>query len=174
MLRELASRQTGRQTRAVYRYDTLHELERSMLEGIPMARAMQLRVLDYDGNRLALSAPLAPNVNDKGCAFGGSLVSLTTLASWGLINLKLAEAGAGADVYVQDSNVEYLAPVWDELVAEACAGPDESWQEFVGMLGSQGSARIRMNAEVSGAEGGLVALRFSARFVAKRRKNRDA
>jgi|RhiMethySRZTD1v2_1073278.scaffolds.fasta_scaffold1834877_1 thioesterase domain-containing protein len=171
MLRELASRQTGRQTRAVYRYDTLQELERSMLEGIPIARAMQLHVLEYDGHRLALSAPLAPNVNDKGCAFGGSLVSLTTLAAWGLINLRLGEAGAVADVYVQDSNVEYLAPVWGELVAEACAGPDESWQEFIAMLSDQGTARIRMAAEVSGAEGGQVALRFSARFVAKRRKH---
>jgi thioesterase domain-containing protein len=171
MLRELASRNPGGETRAVYRFDTLHELERSMLEGIPMARAMQLHVVEYDGNRLALSAPLAPNVNDKGCAFGGSLVSLTTLAAWGLVNLKLAETGADADVYVQDSTVEYLAPVWDELVAEACAGPDESWQEFTGMLSEHGSARIRMSAEVSGAEGGLVALRFSARFVAKRRKH---
>jgi len=171
MLRELASGLPGRQTRTVYRFDTLHELERSMLEGIPMARAMQLHVLEYDGNRLALAAPLAPNVNDKGCAFGGSLVSLTTLAAWGLVNLKLGEAGAGADVYVQDSTVEYLAPVWGELVAEACAGPDESWPEFITALGDQGSARIRMSAEVSGAEGGLVALRFSARFVAKRRKH---
>jgi thioesterase domain-containing protein len=155
----------------VYRFDTLHELERSMLEGIPIARAMQLHVLEYDGNRLALSAPLAPNVNDKGCAFGGSLVSLTTLAAWGLINLKLAEAGEGADVYVQDSSIEYLAPVWDELVAEASAESNESWQDFLGGLAAQGKARIRMTAEVSGAEGGLVALRFSARFVAKRRKH---
>ena len=157
----------------MYRFDTLHELERSMLEGIPMARAMQLHVLEYDGNRLALSAPLAPNVNDKGCAFGGSLVSLTTLAAWGLVNLKLAEVGAEADVYVQDSNVEYLAPVWGELVAEACPGPDESFPAFVAMLSDHGSARIRMAAEVSGAEGGQVALRFSARFVAKRKKNRS-
>ena len=97
--------------------------------------------------------------------------TLGTLAAWGLINLKLGEAGAVADVYVQDTSIEYLAPVWDELVAEASAEPNESWQDFLGMLAAQGKARIRMTAEVSGAEGGLVALRFSARFVAKRRKH---
>ena len=154
----------------VYRYDTLPELERSLLEGIPLARAMQLEVVEYDGHRLALSAPLAPNVNDKGCAFGGSLVSLTTLAAWGLINLKLAESGRSASVYIQDSSVEYLAPVWDVLVAEGAAAADESWSEFFDTLDQRGSARIRMTAEVSGAEGGMVAVRFSARFVAKAQK----
>jgi thioesterase domain-containing protein len=177
MLRELASPEARRQTpdsfpqaEPVYRFDTLHELERSMLEAIPLARAMQLQVAEYDGHRLALSAPLWPNVNDKGCAFGGSLVSLTTLAAWGLINLKLAEAGCVADVYVQDADVEYLEPVWDELVAEAAAGPDQSWLEFIATLSKRGSARIRMSAEVSGAEGGAVAVRFTARFVATKQK----
>ena len=99
----------------------IHALERALREGIPLARAIDLRVADYDGNRLALSAPLAPNVNDKGCAFGGSMSSLLTLAAWGLVNLKLAEAGLAADVYVQDAQLSYLAPVWGELVAEATA-----------------------------------------------------
>jgi len=143
------------------------ELERTVLRGIPLARAMQLRVSDYDGSRLALSAPLAANVNDKGCAFGGSLVSLTMLAAWSLVTLKLAEVGRTAQVYVQDCSAEYLAPVWDELIAEAAAAPDESWEDFRGALALNGKARIRMIAEVNGADGGLVALRFSARFVAK-------
>ena len=58
-------------------------LEHELLSQIPLTRAMQLRVVDYDGSTLRLAAPLAPNVNDKGCAFGGSLASLLTLACWG-------------------------------------------------------------------------------------------
>ena len=143
-------------------------LERHILATIPLARAMDLRVLDYDGHRIALAAPLGPNVNDKGCAFGGSLASLATLAGWGLICLKLGEAGIDADVYVQDSTIVYLAPVWDEIVAEAAAGPDESWDRFVESMRERGRARISVDAELAAAEGGSVPARASARFVAKR------
>jgi thioesterase domain-containing protein len=147
--------------------DTL-ALERHIRASIPLARAMEVRVAEYDGNRLALAAPLAPNVNDKGCAFGGSLASLATLAGWGLICLKLGEAGIDADVYVQDSTIVYLAPVWDEIVAEAAAGPDESWERFLEAMRERGRARISVDAELAAAEGGSVPARASARFVAKR------
>ena len=148
-------------------------LERHLLATIPLARAMELRVADYDGNRLALAAPLAPNVNDKGCAFGGSMASLATLAGWGLICLKLGEAGIAAEVYVQDSSIVYLAPVWDEIVAEAAAGPDESWERFFEAMRERGRARIAIDAELTAAEGGSVPARVSARYVAKRAGGRD-
>lgn len=148
-------------------FDTV-SLERTILETIPMARAMRLSVLDYDGHRLALTAPLAPNVNDKGCAFGGSLASLMTLAAWGLVNLKLSEAGESADVFVQDSTIKYVAPVWDGLTAEAAAESDQDWERFLADLRANGKARIAMMAEVAAAEGGGVACRMSGNFVAKR------
>jgi thioesterase domain-containing protein len=144
----------------------LHALERSLREGIPLARAMDVRVLDYDGNRLALGAPLAPNVNDKGNAFGGSLSSLLTLSAWGLVNLKLAEAGLAADVYIQDANLTYLAPVWGELIAEAYAEGD-AWPGFIEAMRDKGRARITLLAEIAGADGAGTAARQSARFVAK-------
>ena len=114
------SRQTGSSEPNRYLViDNPTLLERTILESTPLARAMDLSVLEYDGNRLALHAPLASNVNDKGCAFGGSMVSLMTLAGWGLVKLKLGEADCSADVFVADSRVTYLDPLWDELVAEA-------------------------------------------------------
>src|SRR3546814_2938864 len=80
---------------------------------------MQRRIAGYDGDALALEAPLALHVNDKGCAFGGSLVSLLTLASWGLVNLHVQAAGLDADVFVADSEVRYLAPLFADLRAQA-------------------------------------------------------
>lgn len=155
------------QTAAMIEVIDTTALERHIRETIPLARAMDVAVADYDGTRLVLSAPLAPNVNDKGCAFGGSMMSLLTLAGWGLVTLKLGAAGIAADVFVQDSSISYLSPVWDEILAEAGAGPDESWDDFFVTLRGRGKARIAVEAEVAAAEGGLVAARFSARFVAK-------
>ncbi len=146
----------------------LSTLERHLLSGIPLAREMQLRVTEYDGQCLVLTAPLAPNVNDKSCAFGGSLVSLMTLACWGLATLRLGEAGHAAEVFVQDSMVNYLEPVWGEIVVEAqqLLG-DGEWDDFLGMFAARGKARVTLTACVT-TPGGGVAARLSARFVALR------
>ena len=112
-----------------------------------------------------LTAPLAPNINDKGCAFGGSLLSLLTLAGWGLIVLKLRELGRRCDVYVQDSDVRYLAPVWEDFAAHAQLAEGESWDEFTRTLDARGRARLRVTCHVPLA-GGAAACTLSARFVA--------
>src|SRR3546814_13364674 len=88
-------------------------------QAMPPVAAMQLRIAGYDGDALALEAPLALHVNDKGSAVGGSLVSLLTLASWGLVNLPVQAAGLDADLFVPDSEVRYRAPSFDHLPAQA-------------------------------------------------------
>jgi thioesterase domain-containing protein len=145
--------------------DLTAAFERELLADIPLARAMQLRVGAWDGERLCMSAPLAPNINDKGCAFGGSLASLMTLAGWGLIVLRLRALERRCDVYVQDSSLRYLAPVWGELVTEARLADGESWDSLLPTLDARGRARLRVACRVAGADG-ADAVSFEARFVA--------
>lgn len=136
------------------------------LRSMPPVRALALRLDAYDGQRLRLRAPLADNINDKGSAFGGSLGSVATLAAWGLTQLKLLEAGhALADVYVQDSTLRYLAPLYDDLVAEATLAPDQSWDAFAAAFAQRGKARATLSAELRCADGS-VACRLDGRFVA--------
>jgi thioesterase domain-containing protein len=141
------------------------DFEHSLLADIPLARAMQLRVRAYDGDTLELSAPLAPNINDKGCAFGGSLLSLLTLAGWGLIVLKLRELGRECDIYVQNSEVQYLAPVWEDFCARGRLAEDQSWEEFTRTLQTRGRARLNVVCRVPLANG-TDACVLRARFVA--------
>ena len=81
---------------------------------------------------------------------------------------ELSEAGEQADVFVQDSAISYLNPVWDALTAEAAAEPGQDWAQFITDLRERGKARITMMAEVAVAEGGGVACRMFGKFVAKR------
>ena len=134
------------------------------LRSIPQVRAMQVDIAGVAGDRLRLAAPLAPNVNDKGSAFGGSLVSLMTLAGWGLATLRLAEAGLKAEVYVADSQVRYLAPLEADLHAEAWL-EEGDWDTFVATFRQRGRARCRIAACVR-LPGGGEATVFSGRFVA--------
>ncbi|NII12324.1 YiiD C-terminal domain-containing protein [Oleiagrimonas sp. C23AA] len=143
------------------------ELERFILDSIPLSRAMQMQLAGYDGQRLTLRAPLAPNANDKGCAFGGSLASLMTLAGWSLVELKLREAGEDCDLFIGNSELRYLAPVWEAISAEAELTEDPDWTRFFATLAQRGRARATIACRVPGAQG--AAAEMTARFVAKRR-----
>jgi thioesterase domain-containing protein len=144
--------------------DALRQLD-GHYQAMPPVAAMQLSIAGYDGTRLRLRAPLAANVNDKGCAFGGSLGSLMTLAAWGLVSLRLQAAGLSAEVFVADSQVRYLAPLFADLQAEAELAADASWDDFTTALGARGRARAQLVARVPLPDGG-VAAQFSARYVA--------
>ena len=148
--------------------DPARHLAREILEDIPLARAMQLRLHDYDGACLSLAAPLAPNVNDKGCAFGGSLASLLTLAGWALVVLALRERGEDADVFVGESTIRYLQPVWEDFRAEARPAAEADWSAFFAALDVRGKARIALDCRVPGGDDQPAAT-LEARYVAKRR-----
>lgn len=146
--------------------DLTRDLE-STLRAMPPVRALGLRVDDFDGESLCLTAPLALNVNDKGSAFGGSLASLMTLAAWGLSTLKLGEAGYSAEVYVQDSQIRYLKPLYDELRIVARLVPEQDWSTFIATFAARGKARAQLVAEAVAADGRVVSA-FDGRFVALR------
>ena len=144
--------------------EALQEL-REYCRGMPPVAAMQVEVEGMRGDALRLTAPLSANVNDKGNAFGGSLTSLMTVAGWGLVTLKLRVAGLKAEVYVADSQIRYLAPLYDDLVAEAVFAEGQAWDLFVDTLVQRGRARIQVDARVLLPEGGLAAT-LSGRYVA--------
>ncbi|UNK58643.1 YiiD C-terminal domain-containing protein [Pseudoxanthomonas daejeonensis] len=139
---------------------------RTHLQSIPQVRAMQVEIVGETAGRLRLDAPLAPNINDKGSAFGGSLASLMTLAGWALATSRLADAGLKAEVYVADSTVRYLAPLEADLRAEAWL-EEGGWETFVATFRQRGRSRCRIAACVRLPDGGEATV-FSGRFVALR------
>lgn len=144
--------------------DTLAWLQAHYLAMPPVA-AMQLRIEACDAAGMRLHAPLAAHVNDKGCAFGGSLVSLMTLAGWGLVAAQVRQAGLEADVFVADSQVRYLAPLYDDLVARATLADGEAWPDFLATLRQRGRARVAVDASVALPDGAPATVAAS-RYVA--------
>ena len=134
---------------------------------MPPVAAMQVRARGLDGDVLRLHAPLAANVNDKACAFGGSLAGVMTLAGWGLLTLKMESAGLPAEVYVADSHVRYLKPLYADLHGEARLEPDVDWDAFLRSFRERGRARAGVLATLRGPDGAVVA-ELSGRFAALR------
>lgn len=124
---------------------------------MPPVAAMKVRAIHYDGEHLHLHAPLDANVNDKGCAFGGSLAGVMTLAGWGLLTLKLEQAGLAGEVYVADSQLRYLKPLYADLEAEARLEPGTDWDNLLRTFRERGRARAQVQALVRGPDGEPVA-----------------
>jgi thioesterase domain-containing protein len=138
-----------------------------IINDIPLTRFMHLDIAAWDGDTLRMTAPLAPNINDKGCAFGGSLASIMTLACWSLIKLTADERALACDIYVQDSTVRYLLPLWEDFTAEARLADNQSLTGFFSTLVTRGKARLSMHCDIRLADGS-VASSLNARFVALR------
>ena len=60
----------------------LNAFEAECRADIPLLDAMQLSFSDYGDLSLWMEAPLAPNINNKGTAFGGSIASICLFGGW--------------------------------------------------------------------------------------------
>ncbi|WLQ12106.1 thioesterase domain-containing protein [Hahella aquimaris] len=141
------------------------QLQRIFDDEIPLTRAMALRVDQYDGQALALSAPLENNINDKATAFGGSLYSMCVLSGWGLLTLTLKSHELKGDIVIQDSQIQFLKPLRSARLAVRCAFAEpQQVDEFVSIYQQRGKARRELVAEI--LADGETAVRFTGRYVA--------
>ena len=139
-------------------------LQRRLDRDFALARHIGVRAEAADDRRVVLSAPLAPNTNDKGTAFGGSLFSLAVLAGWGWATRYLAVRQVDAEVLIQESTIRYLAPAKGELRAALEAPAAAAAQKFRSMLVRAGRGRIRLQVGVF--DGKTLATQFDGLYVA--------
>lgn len=140
-------------------------LLQARLDAMPPVRAMAVQVVSVTPERVCLSAPLAANVNDKGCAFGGSIAGLMTLAGWGLLVMRAQTLALPAlEVYVADSQIRYLAPLYQAIEAHAWLTDASRWQATVQRVRERGRASLDVQAQVS-APGDAPVASMTARFA---------
>ena len=129
---------------------------------VPLFQAMQARLERCDNAGLTMQAPLAPNINDKGIAFGGSMAAIASLTGWALTRVTLREHGETAEIVITDSTLKYLRPVRGEIVTE-CTRPDAATVErFIGNYRQRGKAR--WTVEVVIHADGELAMIFNGQY----------
>lgn len=134
-------------------------------EQIPLTRAMELRAIEASAQRLVLEAPLAPNRNHLGTAFGGSLHTLPLLTCYSALWLVLREAGLDGHVVVKHSAADYRAPVKGPLRSVCLLPPADVVSRFLADLRRNRKARMELSAIVEGAAA-KPAVEFHGSFVA--------
>ena len=128
--------------------DQVRRLEAVLHEEIPLTQALGVRVADYDGNALTLKAPIEPNINHKATVFGGSLYSVAVLSGWGLLYLRLLEAGHQAHIVIHESQMRYLMPVSRDFESVCSAPEPGDWRRFLRHFERRGKARIALQSEI--------------------------
>ena len=133
---------------------TPEELESFLYEHIPLMAAMQLGVTQADSDGVHLVAPLAPNMNHQGTAFGGSIAALAIATGWCAMRLCL---GPNAQVVIQKGEVEYLHPIQGPLEASCELPSEKDIQKLRDRLSKRGRARTTFDFRLE-SEGKLCAL----------------
>lgn len=141
----------------------------SAFSAMPPVNAMGIRAVRFEQGVMSVLAPLDKNVNDKACAFGGSLVSIMTMAAWGLVSERCRRENIQADVFIADSQVRFLAPVFGDIEAEAKLHPETDWNVFLQTLLAKNRARVIVQAWVRNEQGQTLC-EMTARFAAIRSK----
>ena len=139
-------------------------LEPLLLDSIPMAQYMTLRVGRLDADGIRLDFPLAPSVNDKGTAFGGALASAMILAGWSLPRLLLRRAELNADLVIGRCELNFLRPVQGPYQAE-CGWPEPAAQQAF-LSATQARGKGRLDLTVRATAHGEVAASLTARYAA--------
>jgi len=143
---------------------TPSELQIYLHTHIPLSKAMQVEVVQATPELVELAAPLAPNINHRGTAFGGSISTLATLACWSLLRIRTDDMLPAPHLVVRRNSMEYNAPILGEFRAVVRFPAELDWIRFQAAYASKGRARLKLDAAV--VAGDIVAARFSGEFVA--------
>jgi thioesterase domain-containing protein len=141
------------------------ELEKFLHLKIPLTHAMGIRVIQTGPHQLILEAPLAPNINHLGTAFGGALHTLPTLACYATLWTLLVEAGVDGHVVVKTSHANYRQPVRGAFRASCNRASSSNAAAFIDELRRFKKARMNLESIVCDPDG-KPAVEYHGSFVA--------
>lgn len=145
---------------------TLDEITSYLHRHIPVTRGIGAEAVRWDGTSLGLAAPLGPNLNHRGTAFGGSMSALAILAGWGVVHLGLRQRGIECRLVIQHSALDFLAPVEGDFTATAALPAPGPWARFLETFARHGRARVMVSATV--ACGSVVGATHQGTYAALR------
>lgn len=139
-------------------------LQSYLHEHIPLSEAMRVQVVDVQTTTVVLRAPLAPNINHRETAFGGSVSALAILSAWSLLHTRLHAEDVDCQLVIQRNTMDYDLPIAGTFSATAALSDPEDWPRFICMLARKGRSRITVASVLEFEERSVG--RFSGEFVA--------
>jgi thioesterase domain-containing protein len=138
------------------------ELETFLRERIPLSKAMDVRVKSISAGQVVLSAPIAPNLNHRDTAFGGSASALAILAAWSVVRVRMQDERVEGRIVIRRNTMSYDQPMAADFSATACAPDEAEWERLRAALarGRPGRVRVKAFLECLGARAGELTGEF--------------
>jgi thioesterase domain-containing protein len=135
-----------------------NQLENYLLDRIPLSRAMAIEVREATAGRVALFAPLAPNINHRDTVFGGSASAVAILAAWSVVRVRMLAEGLEGRIVIRRSTMSYELPMAAGFTATADAPDPAEWAKLRASLARGRPARVRVTAvlECQGSRAGML------------------
>lgn len=146
---------------------TPEEFRSYLYQQIPLARALEVQVVQLGPEQVELKAPLGPNSNHMGTAFGGSLGALLILGCYAWLFNRMSELGEHCHVVVHSAHTDYLKPVTGDILIRCERKADEAWKKSLELFQRRGIARLNLESQVV-SPSGEVLCRLEGEFVAKK------
>ncbi len=145
--------------------DTVSQyLSEFFAQHLPVSEYLNMRVHNYDSDSFSLAIDLAPSINDKMTAFGGSLFSVCVMNCWGMCYLQARERGIDPNMVVSHGEIDYLRPVNDEVIVATCRQPEGiDWDGFFDSFNNRGKARAKLTSTI--ICNGREAVKFSGQYA---------
>ena len=126
----------------------LRRFEADCRRDIPLLTAMELSFVDYGDLTLTMEAPLAPNINNKGTAFGGSIASICLFGGWAVATLSFIDSGIdNTEIVVFRNDMTFERPARGLLTVKARVDADE-FNAVLARLKDGDTGRIRFDVNV--------------------------
>ena len=108
----------------------IQAFQAKLFDDIPAVKFMQLSLDDMSDIALSASAPLLPNINDKGTLFGGSSGALMTVCGWSFIKIHLERQQIYNDVVIHRANTTWNKALAEDFIINTQAVHAIDWQQL--------------------------------------------
>lgn len=136
----------------------LEHVRHKLRSQVPLIAHMGVDLMSWDGATVIVEAPLAPNLNTHGTAFGGSLYNVAAMTGWSAVHLTLMDAGYAPSVWVVKGEIEYRTPVRGILRGIATVS-DESRQQLLHAYETKGRAKLTIDVVIREGDQDAVVLK---------------
>lgn len=144
----------------------IQELQNKLYTEIPLTKMMKIKIQDYNEFELITTAPLEPNINDKGTAFGGSLSTLSIISAWSLCWLISKELGFNSNnIVIIKNDTSFRKPVTKEIVCNTKKPSKQEINMLKHKLEMKKSASIKIESQI--IEDGEICVEFKGYYVIK-------
>ncbi|EKQ50139.1 MULTISPECIES: YiiD C-terminal domain-containing protein [unclassified Clostridium] len=125
-----------------------YEFEEFIHDKIPITKAMGVSVVEFTPSKVRILAKLEPNINHKQTAFGGSINTLMTICGWAMTFINIKEIDPDVHIVIKKSNINYLAPIREDFIAECELRNEETKKEFLEAYARHKKSRLNLKVYI--------------------------